>query len=742
MPEPDYSPDESTIDAWLSGNLSHAEAAGLEQYFSQNPPTQEKVPSALRAAANNEPPQDKVTHLVKLLSTIGTMPLPPVRPDAWQDILTPSETEDILGTLAHYEVLEVIASGGMGIVFRARDPELERLVAIKALSPDLASNSTARIRFLREAKAAAALEHDNILPLYSVHNDPSPWFAMRYVDGGTLQDALDSGKKLPLSRLKSIALQTASALAAAHQAGIVHRDIKPANIMLEKDSDRIWVCDFGIARSITDPSLTYAGNVAGTPLYMSPEQASGVLLDGRSDLFSLGSVLYHCATGQFPFAGETSAAVLKNVSKSEPAKPRSLNGELPTWFERLLEKLLQKDPAQRYPDAAALIETLESEKAPLSPEKRLRRTIFCTLLLTSLLIIALLQWAPARNLTNQGLLAITGHSYSIKDRLGTFNDLAAVIETAQAKDTVVLHRSEVIPIDIVTIPKNKPLTFRAAKGASPVLANTGPNAHIKSFASIRLIGLTFRPHEFSKNSPGCLHLSGETNLIRDCLFEGNSTPLNSNTPGRPSIISLGNHSSARIEDCRFHLSEVAVVSAWDRRPEQEGLTPNRIDFKRSLLTGSRSVTIIRVDSSVGLRISYQDCLVATDCVVMDYWNMKLKPLSIRSQNTIFAPQHAFLWASGESAKTAVSLIKWQSENDVYRIGAPFYSSATILPKPSKGSLVTLRAMWLRNSKGSFLGSKDLEFSFPGIKPDLRSLQEALSEEAPPEALQTLDQLSR
>jgi len=743
MPDPVNPPDDATIDAWLSGELSHEDAAGLEAYFSKNPPSEEQVPEALRSLDQSNQTDTQVSGLLDLINSKSPPPSTRMDAETLQTFLSPSEKEEVLGLLGQYEIHEIISSGNMSTVLRAWDPELNRLAAIKILSPDLTGNPTARARFLREARAAAALEHDNILPLYSVHNDPLPWFAMRFVSGGTLQDALDLGESFSLQRLKNIAAQVASALSTSHKSGLVHRDIKPANILLEEDSDRIWVCDFGIARSISDPSLTYAGHVAGTPLYMSPEQAAGVLLDGRSDLFSLGSVLYHCATGTFPFAGETSAAVLQNVSTSVPPNPRSLNRALPAWFERFLSKLLQKDPAERFHDADAVIAALESEHTALSKKKIRQRIALLTLATTSVLVVGLLQIPFVRNLTNQALIGISSDSITIENKIGTYPDLASAIEKARPGDTITLHGDQTIPIDIVTIPEDKPLTLQAARNSSPILENSGPNAHLKSLSSLKIIGLTFRSHKMGRTSPGCLTLVGKSNEIRDCTFEASSKPLNVNSAGRPATISLKSHANMLIDGCTFQLSEVAVVSVWDTRSEEMNPTPRHLQFANSILTGSRSVTIIRVDSSVGVKLSYQDCLVSTDCVVMDYWNMDLKPVHILSQNTIFAPQHAYLWASREPSKSSASLIQWHSKNDLFRLHPPFFSNALILPKPTKrATLVPLWMRWSQNPKGSLKGGKILDFPFPGHEPDLNELQKVLRDSGTTSAIKTLQKLNK
>ncbi|HJT77122.1 MAG TPA: protein kinase, partial [Gemmataceae bacterium] len=197
----------------------------------------------------------------------------------------------VLGTLSDYEVLEVVGQGGMGVVLKAFEPALNRFVAIKVVAAALAGSATARRRFTREARAAAAVCHENVVAVHGVSDaDGLPYLVMQYIAGESLQERLDRCGPLEVEEVVRIGMQTAAGLAAAHAQGLIHRDIKPANLLLENGVARVKITDFGLARMTDDVGLTASGVVAGTPEYMSPEQARGGRVDQRSDLFSLGSV--------------------------------------------------------------------------------------------------------------------------------------------------------------------------------------------------------------------------------------------------------------------------------------------------------------------------------------------------------------------------------------------------------------------------------------------------------------------
>jgi hypothetical protein len=313
-----------------------------------------------------EPALQKVMARLKGGTEDATRDEPAFAGDLPLGFLSPPDGPGQLGRLERYEVLEEVGRGGMGVVLKAFDPSLHRVVAIKVLAPQLATSGVARKRFLREAKAAAAVTHDHIVTIHAVDEaNGLPYLVMQYVAGQSLQQRLDREGPLEPAEVLRIGVQTASGLAAAHGHGIVHRDVKPANILLEDGVQRVKLTDFGLARAMDDASLTQSGFVAGSPLYMAPEQARGEALDHRADLFSLGSVLYTMCTGRPPFRAANTLAVLRRVSEDAPRPVRETNPEVPDWLAQVVEKLLAKDPAERYQSAAEVVEVLGQRLAQL-----------------------------------------------------------------------------------------------------------------------------------------------------------------------------------------------------------------------------------------------------------------------------------------------------------------------------------------------------------------------------------------
>ncbi len=306
-------------------------------------------------------------------------------------LLAPPQGPGEIGRLGTYRILGVLGQGGMGIVFRAEDVRLGRLVALKVINPRLAANALARERFVREARSAAALDHDHIVPLYHVGEDGGvPYLAFPLLKGESLEDRLRRLGQLPPPEVVRIGREVAEGLAAAHAQGLIHRDVKPANIWLEGEpgasatGGRVKILDFGLARAVTEardgrsqaadprgtegaegptrpqdlPSLTQTGAVFGTPAYMAPEQARGEPVDHRADLFSLGAVLYRMTTGRLPFAGTDLTAVLASLERDRPTPPRSLDRRLPARLSKLIEQLLAKSAAERPASARAVAEAL------------------------------------------------------------------------------------------------------------------------------------------------------------------------------------------------------------------------------------------------------------------------------------------------------------------------------------------------------------------------------------------------
>jgi len=278
----------------------------------------------------------------------------------------PSDRPGSLGRIGPYEVVGLIGRGGMGVVLKALDPGLNRIVAVKLLASTLATSPRARRRFLREARAAAAVCHEHVVTIHAVDEvDGVPYLVMQYVDGRSLQEKIEADAPLPLTVVLRIGMQVAAGLAAAHAQGLVHRDIKPANILLENGVERARITDFGLARAATDASVTQSGTVAGTPQYMAPEQARGEPVDHRTDLYSLGGVLYAMVTGQPPFDGDSTVAVLRRVSDERPQPVTLLNPDVPPWLAALIDRLMARDPAARYQTAALVAELLGARLAEL-----------------------------------------------------------------------------------------------------------------------------------------------------------------------------------------------------------------------------------------------------------------------------------------------------------------------------------------------------------------------------------------
>ncbi len=290
----------------------------------------------------------------------------PDRPVPELHFLEPSEDPEKLGRLGPYEISHVIGCGGMGVVLKGFDATLNRYVAVKVLAPQLASSAAARRRFAREARAAAAVNHEHVVAIHAVDNaDGLPYLVMPLVAGQSLKQRIDDTGPLEVIEILRIGMQAAAGLAAAHDQGLVHRDVKPANILLENGVERVLITDFGLARAIDDASVTQSGVLAGTPQYMAPEQAEGRSIDHRADLFSLGSVMYAMCTGHSPFRAEGTMAVLRRICQDSPRPVRDVNPEIPVWLVEIIAKLHERDPQQRFQTADDVADLLGRHLAHL-----------------------------------------------------------------------------------------------------------------------------------------------------------------------------------------------------------------------------------------------------------------------------------------------------------------------------------------------------------------------------------------
>ncbi len=346
------------------------------------------------ADAFSSAPADRTYHdeasLRRLLNALGSDPgltTVPRALDAMAAVSTDVPGVENLFRPSGYDVTRVLGQGGMGVVYQAYDPALKRWVAIKLLSPHLGGDAMARLRFQREARATAAVSHENVVAIHAVSAvNGLPYIVMEYMSGGSLQDNLDRHGRPSWQVAVRLGLEVASGLAAAHARGLVHRDIKPSNILLHASDDArspgtAKISDFGLARVADDSRLTRTGVIAGTPMYMSPEQAQGESLDHRADLFSLGTLLYVLCTGRDPFRGGSPVAVLRQVCEHAPVPVRQLNPAVPPWLAQTVERLQAKRPADRMASASDVADLLrynlehpDSPRVPTAPG-RLKRPV-------------------------------------------------------------------------------------------------------------------------------------------------------------------------------------------------------------------------------------------------------------------------------------------------------------------------------------------------------------------------------
>ena len=363
----------TSLEAFLEGTLSHHQEMELEKHLGQCSNCAQKIE---QLAADSSRWNNVRFHLER---PKGAATPPDVTdsfpmPFAVQQVLAqldPTDDPESLGRLGNYEVLGVVGNGAMGVVLKAFEQTLDRVVALKVMNPTLAACGTARHRFAREAKAAAAVLHPNVIAIHGVSTDRDlPYLVMPYIAGTSLQQRMNRQGPLPLIETLRIGSQIAAGLAAAHQQGLIHRDIKPSNVMLDTGVETAIITDFGLARTIDDATMTRSGSITGTPEYMSPEQARGDSVDCSSDVFSLGSVLYALCTGKRPFRAKTQFGLLRKIADENATTIREINSDIPVWFCNLIEEMHSKHPDER-PSSSEVRDLLESCLAHLYQPDRI-----------------------------------------------------------------------------------------------------------------------------------------------------------------------------------------------------------------------------------------------------------------------------------------------------------------------------------------------------------------------------------
>ncbi len=379
------------IDSFVAGGLDAGTQATFEAHLDTCETCRQRLEQAVGSdddwtAAREFLSGPDVAELVAESTTRETIP-------PWSTQITtylaPTEDPAFLGRVGHYEIVGVIGRGGAGIVLKGFDRSLHRNVAIKLLAPEFATIGAAHERFFREAKAMASVAHENLVAIFEVDEHRGlPYFVMEYLPGGTLGRRLRDAGPMDVVTVLRIGVQIAEALAVAHAQGLVHRDIKPDNILLDRGTERVRVADFGLVRVMGEVTASHSSGVVGTPQFMAPEQCRGESCDARSDLFSLGAVLYALCTGHSPFRADTVFGVMQRVLNDAPRSIREQAPRIPDWLEEFVFKLLRKDPQARFQTAAEVAAMLRDElahaQAPLTspvpsrswrPAKRHRRWI-------------------------------------------------------------------------------------------------------------------------------------------------------------------------------------------------------------------------------------------------------------------------------------------------------------------------------------------------------------------------------
>ncbi len=581
------------------------------------------------------------------------------------------EDDEVIGRLGDFEILEHLATGGMAHVFRARDPRLGREVALKVLSPLLASDVAIRKRFLREARAAAKLEHENVLPIYQVVDGKVPFFAMRFLGGGSLQDALDGGREFEFEELKLIGEKVLRALRAAHRVGIIHRDIKPANLLLGDGLESLMVCDFGIAMVVEEPSLTNPGSVIGTPHYMSPEQASGYLLDGRSDLFSLGSVLFHCATGDPPFRGGSSVAVIQKVLSEESPRLRAMREEVPSWFEEFLGRMLEKNPERRIGSAELALRCLEEKQVPKIEGQQIGRSNHRVGLFFGFfglcLVAGFLWWfwerGGEREIVVENEQVVEREQIFRVEGMGWFESLREAlkaIEERGEKELSVIRVGKNVHLRIektLKIGSEVKVRIEGERGAVLTLEHLGSDgALIESKGDLELRNVKIvRPLSLGKGPPVIVQY-GKRLLIDRCEIEV-AGPRKWFPEGK--LIEIRKGGEVLIERSRIVCPKGFLVTF------SESAGSSRLEVTGSFLGGLFPLAFA-LEQGEGERL---DVLLEGNfflgmALVVDHMNYRFPSLEMKSEGNVMALMRGHTWAFRDG-RVRMENLSWKSNDDVF-----------------------------------------------------------------------------
>jgi len=599
--------------------------------------------------------------------------------------LEPTTRAGFLGKLGGIDIRRVIGRGGMGIVYEGVDPVLNRTVAVKVLSPHLLGDASAKERFLREAQAVAAFTHSNVVAIHAIaETDGIPYLVLQYVAGESLADLLAREGKLPADEMARIGAQIARGLAAAHAVGLVHRDVKPANVLVEAGTGRVLITDFGLAKAIGGASITGADTLPGTPAYMSPEQVSGLAVDARSDLFSLGILLYQGVSGSLPFTADSPFVVLDKIRHEKAKALAELDPALPVWFCSIVERLLEKDPSQRVPTASAVAAALEQRSILRVARARWLRWAVAAALVLGLVAAgyyaqdALRTPGPNGSDPQRPAADAARTPFAIVGRAGGFASLADAIQATQDGDIIEVqengpHRSPKIEIT------GKRLAIRAGEGLQPVFmpedAETSPLQWISSDSDVSLTGLDVDWPVHGKASDLEITLDRAVVVARGQL-----------TLTRCRIVS-GNRTAGAICDGTVLVDECHLIS--DRRGGRCLVWRADADLKmsRTALEGKIGLVLVPGLPRERATVEINDCTIRSELALMALSVTQFKtPVSLTLQRCLvdadqvttlsFIPANPGFkkFGSTEAKTTLRKVFAWSENENVYRRKPAFLTS--------------------------------------------------------------------
>ncbi len=580
-------------------------------------------------------------------------------------------------------MLEWIATAGTAVVWRARDPRDGSEVALKVLQPMLAAQRESRSRFLREAAAVMRIRHPQVLPILEVAGGHKPPFlVMPFMRGGSLQARLDAfhGKPLPVEEIVLIGRSVSAALGAAHDLGIIHRDIKPSNILLALEGDTIVaarLADFGLARAMDSMTLlTRSGSFLGTPQFMSPEQAAGAKnLDARTDLFSLGAVLYAMAAGRAPFQGATFAELSESVREEAPARCGDVNPELPGWLENLIMRLLAKRPEDRPASAAEVARVFETAADVGRAETRhlvgrrarlrllLRRAaVFAFAAL--LLLAGVLFWTERSgrtSLVNAFMGAKSGRYLYIVGKWGTFDSVSDAVAAAEPGDIIEVRTdTPATGSGGLRMPPGKPVTLRAAPGFRPTLyiPSAGWPAVGMVESALTMEGFVVS-HTYKGMRAGRLLLARGAPLkfVRCRFLRQPRPPEQMNTTGH-ALIALQDSPGIEMIDCEFYAPGSPLIGIVANNPDVE----TKIALRNSILWGAP----VWCDDKAPKRLTIEvdRCELVTSPSFHFRQAMPAESLAVRVNHSIIQSFGNVLqvpWPLAHLHKT----ISWQGAGNIY-----------------------------------------------------------------------------